>query len=54
MGKKKKAELDKQKENFLNGAILKRNYKRRANFVFTKIDYLRNTVLIKVKKLLML
>ena len=38
MGKKKKAELDKQKERFINGA-LKNNISRDvANFVFTKIE----------------
>ncbi len=38
MGKKKKAELDKQKERFINGAI-KNGIKRDvANFVFTKIE----------------
>ena len=38
MGKKKKAELDKQKERFLNGAIKKGISKEVANFVFTKIE----------------
>ena len=38
MGKKKKAELDKQKERFLNGAIKKGIAKDVANFVFTKIE----------------
>ncbi len=38
MGKKKKAELDRQKERFINGA-LKNGIKRDvANFVFTKIE----------------
>ena len=36
MGKKKKAELDKQKERFINGAIKKGIDKDVANFVFTK------------------
>ena len=38
MGKKKKAELDKQKERFINGAIKKGITKEVANFVFTKIE----------------
>ena len=38
MGKKKKAELDKQKERFVNGAIKKGITKDVANFVFTKIE----------------
>ncbi len=38
MGKKKKAELDKQKERFINGAIKKGIDKDVANFVFTKIE----------------
>ena len=38
MGKKKKAELDKQKERFINGAIKKGIAKDVANFVFTKIE----------------
>ncbi len=38
MGKKKKAELDKQKERFINGAIKKGITKDVANFVFTKIE----------------
>ncbi len=38
MGKKKKAELDKQKENFINGAIKNGITKDVANFVFTKIE----------------
>ncbi len=38
MGKKKKAELDKQKERFVNGAIKKGIAKDVANFVFTKIE----------------
>ncbi len=38
MGKKKKAELDKQKERFINGAIQKGISKDVANFVFTKIE----------------
>ena len=38
MGKKKKAELDKQKERFINGAIKKGIGKDVANFVFTKIE----------------
>ena len=38
MGKKKKAELDKQKERFINGAIKKGISKDVANFVFTKIE----------------
>ncbi len=38
MGKKKKAELDKQKERFINGAIKNGIKKDVANFVFTKIE----------------
>ncbi len=38
MGKKKKAELDKQKERFINGAIKNGITKDVANFVFTKIE----------------
>ncbi len=38
MGKKKKAELDKQKERFINGAIKNGITKEVANFVFTKIE----------------
>ena len=38
MGKKKKSELDKQKERFINGAIQKGITKDVANFVFTKIE----------------
>jgi len=38
MGKKKKAELDKQKERFINGAIKNNITKDVANFVFTKIE----------------
>ena len=38
MGKKKKAELDKQKERFINGAIKNGIRKDVANFVFTKIE----------------
>ncbi|MDC3127867.1 DNA polymerase III subunit alpha, partial [Candidatus Pelagibacter bacterium] len=38
MGKKKKAELDRQKERFINGAIKKGIAKDVANFVFTKIE----------------
>ena len=38
MGKKKKAELDRQKERFINGAIKKGIAKEVANFVFTKIE----------------
>ncbi len=38
MGKKKKAELDKQKERFINGALKKGIKKDVANFVFTKIE----------------
>ncbi len=38
MGKKKKAELDRQKERFINGAINKGITKEVANFVFTKIE----------------
>ena len=37
-GKEKKAELDKQKERFINGAIKKGITKDVANFVFTKIE----------------
>ena len=38
MGKKKKAELDKQKERFINGALKNGIEKDVANFVFTKIE----------------
>jgi DNA polymerase-3 subunit alpha len=38
MGKKKKAELDKQKERFINGALINGIAKDVANFVFTKIE----------------
>ncbi len=38
MGKKKKAELDRQKERFINGAIKNGISKEVANFVFTKIE----------------
>ena len=38
MGKKKKAELDKQKERIINGAIKNGIAKDVANFVFTKIE----------------
>ncbi len=38
MGKKKKAELDKQKERFVDGAIRNGIQKDVANFVFTKIE----------------
>ena len=38
MGKKKKAELDKQKERFIDGATKKGIQKDVANFVFTKIE----------------
>tara|TARA_B100000963_G_scaffold336267_1_gene331146 strand:+ start:1370 stop:4786 length:3417 start_codon:yes stop_codon:yes gene_type:complete len=38
MGKKKKAELDKQKERFINGAIKNGIKKDVADFVFTKIE----------------
>ena len=38
MGKKKRAELEKQKERFINGAIKNGIKKDVANFVFTKIE----------------
>ena len=38
MGKKKKAELDRQKERFISGAIKNGIKKDVANFVFTKIE----------------
>ena len=38
MGKKKKSELDKQKERFINGALKNGISKDVANFVFTKIE----------------
>ena len=38
MGKKKKSELDKQKERFINGAIQNGITKDVASFVFTKIE----------------
>ena len=46
MGKKKKAELDRQKERFINGAIKKDNKDKK--FRFTKIEPLLNMDLIKV------
>ena len=38
MGKKKRAELEKQKEKFVNGAIKNGIKKDVANYVFTKIE----------------
>ena len=38
MGKKKKSELDRQKERFINGAIKNGIKKEVASFVFTKIE----------------
>ena len=38
MGKKKRAELEKQKENFVNGAIKRGIKKDLANYIFTKIE----------------
>ncbi len=38
MGKKKRAELEKQKERFVNGAVTNGIKKDVANFVFTKIE----------------
>ena len=38
MGKKKRAELEKQKERFVNGAIKNGIKKDLANFIFTKIE----------------
>ncbi len=37
MGKKKRAELEKQKEKFVNGAVNNKITKETANFIFTKI-----------------
>ena len=48
MGKKKKAELDKQKERFINGAIKKGIKKEVANLFLQKSNLLLNTVLTKV------
>ena len=48
MGKKKKAELDKQKENFINGAIKNGISKDVANFVLQKLNLLRSMDLTKV------
>ena len=49
---KKKAELDKQKEDLLRGCK-KWNKKDVANYVFTKLNHLLNMVLIKVMLQLM-
>ena len=38
MGKKKRAELEKQKERFVNGAIQNGIKKDLANYIFTKIE----------------
>ncbi len=38
MGKKKRAELEKQKENFVNGAVTRGIKKDLANYIFTKIE----------------
>jgi len=38
MGKKKRAELERQKEKFVNGAVKNRIEKDVANYVFTKIE----------------
>ncbi len=38
MGKKKRAELEKQKERFINGALNKGIKKDLANYIFTKIE----------------
>ncbi len=38
MGKKKRAELERQKERFVNGAIKKGIQKDLANYIFTKIE----------------
>jgi len=38
MGKKKRAELEKQKEKFVNGAIKNKITKETANFIFKKIE----------------
>ncbi len=38
MGKKKRAELEKQKERFISGAIKKNIKKDLANYIFTKIE----------------
>ena len=54
MGKKKKAELDRQKERFINGAIKNGISKDVANFVLQKLNHLLNMVLIKVMLQLML
>ena len=51
---KKKAELDRQKERFINGAIKNGITKDVANFVLQKSNLLHNTVLTKVMQLLTL
>ena len=38
MGKKKRAELEKQKERFINGAVKNGIKKDLANYIFTKIE----------------
>ena len=38
MGKKKRAELEKQKERFVNGAVKNGIKKDLANYIFTKIE----------------
>ena len=38
MGKKKRAELERQKERFVNGAVKKGIKKELANYIFTKIE----------------
>ena len=48
MGKKKRAELDKQKERFINGALKNGIQKDVANYVFTKIEPFAQYGLIKV------
>ena len=53
MGKKKKAELDKQKERFINGAVKKVLQKMSRILFSQKLNLLHNMVLIKVMPQLM-
>ena len=54
MGKKKRAELEKQKERFVNGAV-KNGIQKKQQFLFLKkLNLLQNMVLTKVMLQLML
>ena len=53
MGKKKRAELEKQKERFVNGAEKNGIKKDLANFIFTKINHSLNMDLTKAMQRLM-